>query len=243
MRPSYHKSKDKSYFRCLSKERGYGKCPQPHIDEESLNEQVVDILAGMQIPDGFRDRVETAVRSRVENATSLERMAQIQEIIGRIDFRWEQGFIDKAEYLEKRQQLQREIESLRPVDYDELVEAADLLEHFRTYWDHCAEVEHVAQARQQLLGKIVERVFVDGDRVLAVVIHGDFAIVLGENQTTSAEVADAVREKLDNENVTTMLVRQSGADGVRSFAGRRLWVPRDGRYHLVIGQLVPQKAA
>jgi hypothetical protein len=46
-----------------------------------------------------------------------------------------------------------------------------------------------------------------------VVIHGDFAIVLGENQTTSAEVADAVREKLDNENVTTMLVRQSGADG------------------------------
>jgi hypothetical protein len=35
----------------------------------------------------------------------------------------------------------------------------------------------------------------------------------------------------------------SGADGVRSPAGRRLWVPPDGRYHLVIGQLVPQKAA
>jgi hypothetical protein len=26
-------------------------------------------------------------------------------------------------------------------------------------------------------------------------------------------------------------------------AGRRLWVPRGGHYHLVIGQLVPQKAA
>jgi hypothetical protein len=35
----------------------------------------------------------------------------------------------------------------------------------------------------------------------------------------------------------------SGADGVRSFVGRRLWVPRDGHYHLVIGQLMPQKAA
>ncbi len=120
MRPSYHRAKDRSYYRCLSKERGYGdlKCPQGHIDEESVNEQVVEILSSMSIPDGFRERVEEAVRSRVENAAWLERMAQIQEIIGRIDFRWEQGFIDKAEYLEKRQQLQREIEALRPVDYD-----------------------------------------------------------------------------------------------------------------------------
>jgi hypothetical protein len=43
--------------------------------------------------------------------------------------------------------------------------------------------------------------------------------------------------------VVNALDVSSGADGVRSFAGRRLWVPRDSRYHLVIGQLVSQKAA
>jgi hypothetical protein len=47
---------------------------------------------------------------------------------------------------------------------------------------------------------------------------------------------------LDKQEINALDV-SGGADGVRSFAGRRLWVPPDGRYHLVIGQLVPQKAA
>ncbi|MCC6189944.1 MAG: zinc ribbon domain-containing protein [Anaerolineales bacterium] len=158
MRPSHHKNKGKSYYRCLSGERGYEKCPQPHIDEELLDDQVAEILSSMTIPDGLRDRVEQAVQSRLENAASLARMAEIQQIIERIDFRWEHGFIDKAEYLEKRQQLQREVESLRPVDFDDLVEAADLLEHFPAYWDQCREVDDPARARQQLVAKIIERV-------------------------------------------------------------------------------------
>ena len=81
-------------------------------------------------------------------------MAEIQEIIERIDFRWDHGFIDKDEYFEKRVQLEREIEALRPIDYDDLQEAADLIRHFRTYWDQCADVDEPDEARQQLLVKI-----------------------------------------------------------------------------------------
>ena len=51
-------------------------------------------------------------------------------------------------------------------------------------------------------------------QVLALVIHGNFAVILGENQRASAEIADAVRGKLANEGVTSLLVRQCGADGV-----------------------------
>ncbi len=83
----------------------------------------------------------------------------------------------------------------------------------------------------------------DGDRVLAVVIHGDFAVVLGENQTASGQIADAVREKLDNEGVANLVVRQCGADGVRSLAGHRIWVPRDGLYHLAIGEVMRHQVA
>ncbi len=46
-----------------------------------------------------------------------------------------------------------------PVRCVESPAQADLLEHFRTSWDHCAEVERVAQAGQQLPAKIVERGF------------------------------------------------------------------------------------
>ncbi len=132
------------------------------------------------------------------------------------------------EYLEKRQQLQREVESLRPVDLDDLVEAADLLEHFRAYWDQCREVDDPARARQQLVAKIVERVFVDGDHILALVIHGNFAVVLGQNQTTSAEIADAVRGELVNQGVTDLLVvLQCGADGLGNHTNYWLLVPRN----------------
>ena len=37
------------------------------------------------------------------------------------------------QYVEKRSQLQKEMEALRPVDYDDAMEAADLLENFTTH--------------------------------------------------------------------------------------------------------------
>ena len=53
------------------------------------------------------------------------------------------------EYVQKRQQLQREIESLRPVDYDDLMEAADLLSNFNQYWQECENVENVLPAARR----------------------------------------------------------------------------------------------
>jgi hypothetical protein len=46
-----------------------------------------------------------------------------------------------------------------------------------------------------------------------------------------------------DEHLVNALDVSSGAGGVRYPAGRRLWIPRDEHYHLVIGRLVPQKAA
>jgi hypothetical protein len=40
------------------------------------------------------------------------------------------------------------------------MEAADLVKHFSTYWQRCATVDKPAEARKQLLAKMVDRVFV-----------------------------------------------------------------------------------
>jgi hypothetical protein len=129
MRPYWDKRREYGYYRCLCKERGYRPCPQYAIQEDSVNEQVIDVLTHLEIPDNFRDRVETAVRDRVENEAALKRMEEIREIIERIDLRWDHGFISQEEYVEKRGQLQREVEALRPIDYDEMNEAADLVQY------------------------------------------------------------------------------------------------------------------
>jgi hypothetical protein len=122
--------------------------------------------------------------------------------------------------IEKRHQLQQEYDSLRPVDYEELTEAADLLEHFRTYWDACADVPDPREARKQLVSKVIERVLVYEEEIVAIVLHGSFAVVLGENGTAPAMLADAVSAVLKNEGITTSLdSSKCGGDGVRSLAG------------------------
>jgi hypothetical protein len=87
MRPFWHTENEKAYYRCLARQRGYVSCGQPYIDVADLDDQVVAILSNLIIPDGFRERVEAAVQSRVDNAVALQRMAEIREIIERIDFR------------------------------------------------------------------------------------------------------------------------------------------------------------
>lgn len=215
MRPMWDKRRVTGYYRCLCKERGYDDCGQLSIREDDLNEQVVEVLTGLEVPEDFRERVEAAVRSRVENEAALQRMEEIQAIIERIDFRWDHGFIDKDEYFEKRVQLEREIESLRPIDYDELHEAADLIRHFRSYWDQCADMDEPEEARQQLLAKIVDQVYVYDDHVVAIALHGDFNVVLDDEETMPVEIAEVLGEKIDARH-SEMTRGRCGSDGIRT---------------------------
>jgi hypothetical protein len=57
------------------------------------------------------------VQRRVDNQASLDRMKELKQIIDWIDFRQDSGFMEREEYLDKRRQLQAEIEALRPIDY------------------------------------------------------------------------------------------------------------------------------
>ena len=203
-----------AYYRCLARDRGYESCDQKGIREDWVNAQVVEALTDLEIPDNFRERVEAEVRSRVENEAAMRRMEEIQAIIERIDLRWDEGFIDREEYLEKRRQLQQEVESLRPIDYDELQEAADLIEHFRDYWEQCAQLDHPAEARQQLLAKIVDRVFAYDQEVVMIALHGNFRVIL-EAQEMPEGMSAVLEDKMTAQE-PELLRGQHGSDGARS---------------------------
>lgn len=217
MRPYFQNQNGITYYRCIAQERGYEKCGQRGVHSDVLDEQIVEILSEMVIPNDFRERIEFEVRRRVENAASLGRMEEIGKIVERIDLSWEQGFIDKEAYVEKRRQLQQEIEALRPIDYDELTEAADLIQNLRIYWNECTNLDNPEDARKQLIAKIVDRVFVYGGKILAVVLYGDFAIVLGENKIAPQEVEDAIQSNLYEHGVISLERNsQFGDDGIRT---------------------------
>ncbi len=113
------------------------------------------------------------------------------------------------EYVAKRQELKQEMESLRPVVYDDLMEAADLLKNFRPYWDGCDDVGNPLEARKQLLAKIVDRVFVYDKTVLAVALHGDFSIVLDNGTSAPHEIVEGLNMEMNGG-------KEKGANGVNS---------------------------
>ena len=133
MRPRWDHRRDAGSYRCLARDRGYHKCEQGYVQVNLIDEQVVEALSNLSIPAGFQERVEKAIQERVEHADAIQRMTDLEEVVRRIDFSWEQGFLSPQEYVAKRQELKQEMESLRPVVYDDLMEAADLLKNFRTY--------------------------------------------------------------------------------------------------------------
>ena len=234
MHPAYLKSNDRAWYRCNARTRGYGKCSAPFIAVDELDRQVVNILANLVIPDGFKDRVELAVRTKIEHEAAFKRIGEIEEVIKRVDLRWEEGFISKDEYVEKRRQLQRELDSLQPVDYDELAEAADLLGNFKSYWNDCENQANPEEAKRQLIDKIVERVFVHDRKVMGVVLHGSYGIVIDYKETASAEIVDAVQETLLNGGITCSLgTYQNGSDGVR-YRTCYLWSAFKIDYHIVV---------
>lgn len=190
MRPKWDYRGQVAYYYCTSGHRGYTPCGSPRIEAGYLDASVAFVIANMQIPEGFRDRIEAAIRSRVENEAALQRMDEIRQMVERIDFSWEQGFYSKEEYAEKRARLREEMDALRPIEYDDLIEAATLLNSFTEIWQAAEAGENTAKTRRQLLQRIVNRVFVADGELARVVIHENYSIALNEN---AQRIVDGVR--------------------------------------------------
>ena len=165
-----------SYYECSAVRRGYDPCGQRMAREESIDKQVIAALFRLyeRLPPDVTQRIEEILRQHAERANEEKRMEEIKELVKRIDFRWENGFMDEEEYLQKRRQLQLEIEALHPVEHDELLKAADLLKNFRGLWERCP----TPQAQHELVKQVVDGVIVLDKEVIALALKGDTALLL-----------------------------------------------------------------
>ena len=95
---------------------------------------------------------------RIGNQELKERVAQIEEMVKRVDFHWNNGFItDKDEYLQKRLCLQQELEQLKPLPMEELETAADILTNFESHWE---KTEGNPTEQQRLMHLIFKRIWI-----------------------------------------------------------------------------------
>jgi len=161
------------YYRCRARDLGLD-CTQRGVVAEKLELQVVDLIRTMKPPADWKEHAIEAIGDLLGNQKLKERVAQIEEMIKRMDFRWDNGFIpDQAEYLQKSLGLQQELEQLKPMPLDELEAAADLLEHFEAHWEKAAE-NSVEQ--QRLIHLIFERIWIKNNEIAAVCLRPNYHV-------------------------------------------------------------------
>lgn len=200
----------------MGRDRGYHPCEQGYTRADTINAQVVKALKHLKIPAGLTKRIQRAVENSSDNAEAITQIENLKERLERIDLSWDEGFLTPQEYVGKRKSVQAEIDALRPLQYDNLEEAADILNHFAQYWSACKEIEAPEEARQQLLAKIVDRVFVYDDVVVGIALYSDYSVVLNADTLYMSHISGKIQEVVETETGNRLVARTpSGSDGIR----------------------------
>ncbi len=209
-----------AYHICRAKEFGVS-CPQVAVRTDFVEQEVIDFLMTLKPPADWRETILKAVSQVIGNKQLEQRMGEIREIIMRMDFRWDNGFIaDKNEYVEQRLKLQQELEELTPIPTNEIELAADILDNFPSHWQ---ATNGDKKAQRELIQTVVERVYIDGKHVIALVLKPSFFCSLGgvagytgtptesnekPSDTTSSEGLAPVREGQDS-NLRSGITRKT----------------------------------
>lgn len=118
------------YYRCRAHDFGR-ECSQGSVRADIIDAQVISILKTLKPPADWHKKMISAMGQLLGDRKLDERVGEIKEIIQRMDFRWDNGFItNRDEYIEQRLKLQQQLEQLIPVPDDDLEHAADLLVNF-----------------------------------------------------------------------------------------------------------------
>jgi site-specific DNA recombinase len=206
MRPQAYNKKKYSYksYRCRARELGY-QCDQKQIHVDVLDQQILEILRQLKPPQDWRQTITQSISELLGEQNLQQRLTEIHAVIARMDERWDMGFItDKETYIRQRMELQQELEKFTPVDTNDLEQAADLLDNFEVHWAACGED---TEAQSTLVKQIVERVYVQGQDIVAMTLKSNCHLVLGHK--TNEPTVYTVDPFLSGNNFAT-----SGLDGI-----------------------------
>lgn len=137
------------------------------VPAEVLEEQAGDLLAKIRIPMDWRTRQPSGESVWAQSA---QHARELQQSSGRLDFRWDMGFIEKNEYLSKRAALQAQLDRNQPHAEQELVHGEKIWRRFQQTWPG----GDAAQQKDLLLA-MLERVSLNGRIVGAIALRPAFS--------------------------------------------------------------------
>ncbi len=148
----------------------------PGVPVETIDEQVIDILKTLVLPENWRNNIHQA-QSEQLGENLKDRIEEIKANMERMDRRWDLGFIAKErQYIQERTALQIELEALTPGPNEELERAVHFLENFIENWDNLVGREDM---QRELIKMILKRVAVKGEQVVALTLHSNYHMIQG----------------------------------------------------------------
>lgn len=165
-------SSQKRYYRCRSYTWDI-QCSQHLVPAEPIEEEIGYFLMQLELPKEWQEKALAAVDDLLNQKQVHDRIDEIKQIIERLDMRWDMGFMNKEEYLQKRTQLQEELKGAQPLPRENLDQALKLFREFRRLWEEGNPYE-----RKHLLSVIVEKVWVKGNEISAITLRPSYHMVV-----------------------------------------------------------------
>lgn len=154
------------YYRHTAHERGY-ECSVPGkmVRADGLEAQWADIISAIQLPEGWKQRIEELAGDADQRQQILREREAVQEKLRRLKLMYRDLLVSDEEYRFTLNQLQSRLASLVLPSSPHLVKAGEFLENLGQLWGNATLEE-----QRDLTRVLLKAVFVDvpNDRIVAI---------------------------------------------------------------------------
>lgn len=190
------------YYRCSARRKfGCSVCEAEFVRASDVEQQVLDVLRAVTIPQSLRDAVIGVVQKRLAQPAKEQShdLAKLEAKLQRLKELYEFGDLEKADYLKKRKSVQDQLAKATPMPMHtlDITKAIDLLGNISALLD-AATIEQQRAVIQQVFTTI----WIEKGAVTAIRPAHSYALLVevmwqkrsrrGSNPQPSAPEADAL---------------------------------------------------
>lgn len=184
-----------SYYREMSKQRGYTDCPQAgrSIQAEEAETQLARIMTAFALPQDWQDEIKQVLDTEDQVRIMTEQRDKLQRQLQRAGELYEQEVYDRPTFEKKRDEIRRELDRLVIPDTDAALEAGYQLETLEDVWPHATDKE-----RKELTRLILKDVYIDLERgkIVRVVPEEDFYLLFQHHPYLSRQEDGSYRVQI-----------------------------------------------
>ncbi len=171
----------RQYLRDMADRRGFD-CPVAgrSVRTNLLDVQIGELIACLVLPEDWRGHVLELVESEDRQADVERERARLTEKLRRLQRAYFEVEIDEATYRRELAESQARLDALVIPEAPDVVAAGQFLENLALVWTEATQAE-----RHELLGVLLERVFVDvaGSRLVCVEPDPSFIVLFRQVPT------------------------------------------------------------